>query len=103
MANLSKFKLGEEVTYFSNKSADPILLTYVETMKDGLCRFFSSQFPSLEYHLAHDSNNIKPHEEKYEEEVQESYHAFKGGDENKKRAYEILLARRRPHVISKSR
>lgn len=101
MSNTSKFRLGEEVTYTPSKNVDSILLTYVETMKNGLNRFFSSQFPSLEYHLAQDHDNIKPYEEKYEEEIQESYLAFKGGDENKQRAYEVLLTRRRPNAKRK--
>lgn len=47
MANNSKMKLrpGDEVTYIPGRHADPILLTYVETMKNGMFRFFSSQFP----------------------------------------------------------
>ena len=101
MSNISKLRPGEEVTYIPNRNADPILLTYVETMKNGLNRFFSSQFPSLEYHLAHNHEAIKPHEEKYEEEIQENYIAFKGGDENKRHAYEVLLTRRRPNVKRK--
>lgn len=95
MSNISKLKLGDEVTYSPSKNLDPVLLTYVETMKNGLERFFSSQFPSLEYHLARNHDHIGPYEEKYEEEVQEKYIAFKGGDENKKLAYESLLVRRR--------
>ena len=93
----SKFKLkpGEEVTYEPSKLADPILLTYVETMKNGMYRFFSSHFPSLEYYLAHDTDKIKPYDERYQEEIQEKYIAFKGGDFAKKHAYQSLLVNRR--------
>jgi len=100
MSSNSKFKLrlGEEVTYLPNKLADPILLTYVETMKNGMGRFFSSQFPTVEYHLAHDNDKIKPYDERYQEEIQEKYYAFKGGDQTKEQAYNVLLARRRSHV-----
>ena len=94
----SKFRSGEEVTYEAHKLADPILLTYVETMKNGMGRFFCSQFPTLEYHLAHDSDKIKPYDERYQEEVQEKYLTFKGGDIAKEQAYEALLSRRRSHV-----
>jgi len=94
----SKFRLGEEVTYEAHKLADPILLTYVETMKNGMYRFFSSQFPTLEYHLAHNTDKIKPYDERYQEEIQEKYLTFKGGDTSKERAYQVLLARRRSHV-----
>jgi len=94
MSSAPKFRPGEEVTYIPNKNAEPVLLTYIETMKNGINRFFSSQFPSLEFHIVHGHESIKPYEEKYEEEIQEKYIAFKGGEEKKQHAYEIFLARR---------
>ena len=101
MSKVPKFRLGEEVTYAPNKHVDPVLLTYVETLKNGLNRFFSSQFPSLEYHLEQDNDNVRPCNERFEEDVQEIYLAFKGNDKNKQHAYEILLARRGPHADRK--
>lgn len=93
-----RLKCGDEVTYIANKYTDPQLLTFVETMKNGINRYFSSQFPTLEYHLEHDNNHIHPYDESYQEEIQEKYFAFKGGDTNKQRAYEILLTNRGIHV-----
>lgn len=96
----SKFKLraGDEVTYLPGKQIDPILLTYVETMKNGMGRFFSSQFPTVEYHLAHDNDKIKPYDERYQEEVLEKYLVFKGNDQAKEQAYNTMLVRRKNHV-----
>lgn len=88
-----KYRLGEQVAYSPNKNLDPVLLTYVEVLKNGLGRFFSSEFPSLEYHIPVDSEKLKT-EEIHFEGVQEKYHAFKGGDDKKRQAYEILLTRR---------
>lgn len=100
MANNSKMKLrpGDEVTYIPGRHADPILLTYVETMKNGMFRFFSSQFPTVEYHLEHDTDRIRSYDEQFSQEVEEKYLAFKGNDEAKKCAYQILVANRRSHA-----
>ena len=89
-----KLKCGDQVSYTANKHADPILLTFVEPLRNGINRFFSSEFPTQEYHLANDSDRIQPFEEKYQSQIQEKYHAFKGGDDKKRQAYEILSAGR---------
>lgn len=82
-------KLGDKVTYVANKNADPVLLTYIEKLKNGQGRFFVSKRPSLEYHLDLDSVSIKPYDERLEEDFEESYVAFRGCDENKRKAYEM--------------
>ena len=89
-----KFKLGDQVAYAPSKNLDPVSLTYVEVLKNGLGRFFSSEFPALEYHLSLDSEKLSVEEEVPLEAVQEKYLAFKGGDDKKRQAYEILLAKR---------
>lgn len=89
-----KLKCGDQVTYVPSKNTDPVILTFVETMKGGMNRFFSSEFPTLEYHLAINCDRIQQYEEKYQNQRQETYLAFRGGDDKKRQAYEILLAKR---------
>lgn len=101
MSKMSKLRPGDEVTYVPNRNVDPVILTYVETMKNGLDRFFSSQFPTLEYHLAPGHDHIRPHDESYEEEIHEKYVAFRGRDGAKRQAYEILLSRRNANAKHK--
>ena len=94
IASKSKLKLGDEVLYVPNKHVDPLLLTFVETMKNGLDRYFSSEFPTMEYHLEQNIPSILPYEEKYVTQPQEAYVAFKGKDGSKRLAYESLLLKR---------
>lgn len=89
-----KYKLGEQVVYSPSKNLDPVLLTYVEVLKNGLGRFFSSEFPSLEYHISLDSEKFSNQEPIPFEGTKETYLAFRGGDDKKRQAYEVLLARR---------
>lgn len=88
-------KTGDEFIYCRSKNHEHVVLTYVETMPDGKYRFFSSQKPSLEYHLEKDSPSISPcNDEPNWESLDEKYHAFKGDDKAKQQAYHVLLARR---------
>jgi hypothetical protein len=89
-----KFKLGQQVLYNVNKHTN-LVLTFVEVTKNGLGRFFISQFPSLEYYLHLDSEKIKVENDIPFEELQEEYVAFKGGDDKKQQAYNLLLVRGR--------
>jgi len=86
-----KFRLGQQVTYTPGRNLDPIRLTYVEVLKNGLGRFFSSAYPSLEYHISLNSDRLSEEDTVTFEGVQEKYHAFKGGDDKKRQAYEVLL------------
>lgn len=88
-----KFKLGQQVVYLANKNAEPQLLTYVEILKNGLGRFFSSHYPALEYHISTESDKLSAAETVIFEGLQEKYLAFKGGDERKQQAYQVLLTR----------
>ena len=87
-------RTGDEFVYTRNRNFDPVFLTYIENMPGGLRRYFSSQFPSLEYHIDPECEHVKPCSDNYGEEVQETYITFKGNDNNKRKAYEILMLKR---------
>ena len=91
--NARKLKNGDEVLYL-NRTHDAVPLVFVETTKNGLNRFFSAQFPTMEYHLANDCPQISEFQEPFKEEIEEQYVAFSGPNSNKRKAYEALLARR---------
>ena len=89
------FKVGEEFIFTASKNKEPVVLTYVETMRDGKNRFFSSQKPTLEYHLEKDNPNIQAcNNEPNWESLDEKFYAFKDDDKAKQQAYNVLLARR---------
>ena len=88
-----RLKNGNEYNYISNKSLSCVALTYVGPLKNGLHRFFSTEYPSVDYYLDPNSSNIEEIQQAYVDPV-ESYIAFAGKDEEKKKAYLALLKRR---------
>lgn len=95
-----KFIIGEEFIYRPpSKDAEPVWLTYVEKMKNGLHRLFSSEAPVLEYHIREEDflacdSRIFP-----KPEVSTKYHTFSGGNDAKRTAYEKLLISRGVSII----
>jgi hypothetical protein len=88
-----KFKNGNEYDYAPSKNLDSVALTYVGPLKDGLHRFFLTESPSVDYHL--DPSVSKIEEIQYAKvDPAETYIAFAGKDEEKRKAYLILLRRR---------
>ena len=87
----NKLKHGDEYVYFASKRHDAVYLTYVEKLKNGLHRFFSTEYPSLEYHLNDRISDIQK-TSCYDVVPAEEYIAF--SDEQKKSAYLLVLKRR---------
>lgn len=88
-----KLQQGEEYAYEPNRNTGPIVLTYVEKLTDDTHRFFSSEFPSLDYHIGLDRVRLMSDDVQLPSPA-EAIHTFSGADSQKKKAYEILLAKR---------
>lgn len=87
-------KIGNEYLYQASKNSDPIWVTYVSDLKSGLHRFFSSEFPTLEYHVSPDKVEPSSSKDFPLPQIAENYVAFKGDDQAKEKAYQILVKRR---------
>lgn len=89
------FKAGEEFIYIPPcKDAEPVWLTYVEKMKGGLHRLFSSEMPVLEYHIHEESFSQCTDKKHPKPDIIVKYLAFVGGDTAKQIAYQKLLSSR---------
>jgi hypothetical protein len=89
------FKAGEEFIYTPpSKDSEPVWLTYVEKLKCGLHRLFSSESPVLEYHIPEESFSQSDEKKNPKPDVTVKYSAFVGGDNSKQIAYEKLLSAR---------
>lgn len=87
-------KIGNEYLYQASKNVDPVWLTYISEMKNGLHRFFSSEFPTLEYHISSEKVSVESPKDYPLPSIAENYIAFKGDDSSKEKAYLLLLKRR---------
>lgn len=94
-AQKSKFKAGDEFVYKPpSKDAEPVWLTYIQSMKGGLHRLFSSETPALEYHIHEDSFCVGDVRQYPKPDLNVRYHAFAGNDGMKQEAYEKLMSSR---------
>lgn len=89
----TKFKLGDEFLYVGNRSAEPIWLTYVSAMNSGLHRLFSTDNPTLEYHIQESLFEKGDPKKNPKPEFTVRYAAMSGNDEDKRAAYNCLAAK----------
>lgn len=95
MVQKGKFKVGEEFIYRPpSKDAEPVWLTYVQSLKGGLHRLFSSESPTIEYHIQEDSFSSGDVKSFPKPDINVKYEAFVGGDDAKREAYEKLMSSR---------
>lgn len=89
----SKFKSGEEFIYLSYKNAEPVWLTYVSDLGQGLHRLFCTENPTLEYHVHEDSLEKGNTKKNPKPEIITRIIAMPDTDKDKRNAYNILAAR----------
>ena len=90
----SKFKLGEEYLYIPGKNVDPVWLTYVCPLSAGMHRLFSSENPTLEYHVSSETLGKGDSKDHPKPEISVKFISISGGDESKKEAYNRLAVSR---------
>jgi len=90
------FKLGQEYLYTANKHSEPIWLTYVKKNKNEKNRhiLFSSEHPSLDYDITSEAIQLGDPKIYPYPQIVEEYIVFKGSDEDKEKAYNLMIARR---------
>ena len=92
-----QFKQGHEYFYRKSNLSEPIWLTYVQKIKsEDRHILFSSEFPTVDYHLVDSNLDIGDSKEVTFPQILETYVAFSGDNAEKKKAYDILMKRRGP-------